>query len=221
MRERNVPLPRNSAAVKDRLSRSPRTVLVELRDTLTAIKSEMKSEIQMDAKMSRKASRNSSGRHAPSDSAGRAIKQVSAELISVLLDTLGLAASIEWHLHEFRRCTKIPYELTIKDAAGIGLPEGYATVLFHIYHEALSNIARHSAANKVGIEVSIMPEDVTMVISDDGIGIAAEQARNSHLGGLAEICKRAEAFNGLCRISGVPNRGTTLSVHLPLSRAAC
>ena len=111
--------------------------------------------------------------------------------------------------------------MTIKDAAGLGLPEEYATAIFHIYREALSNVARHAAANKVAIEVSIMPDVVTMEIRDDGIGIAAEQARNSQLGGLAEICKRADSYNGLCRISGAPNRGTTLSVRLPLGRAAC
>ena len=41
--------------------------------------------------------------HRPSGSA----RQVSAELGSVLLDTLGLAATIEWHVRQFQKCTGV------------------------------------------------------------------------------------------------------------------
>ncbi len=162
-----------------------------------------------------------SGARAQAESAGWSASPIAPELASVLLGTLGLVATIEWHLHEFRKCTRIPCELTVNDAAGFNLPEEYATAIFHVYLEALSNVARHAAASRVAIEVSMTPDEVAMVVRDDGIGIASVQDRSSNLGGLAGVCKRADSYNGMCRISGAPNSGTTLSVRLPLGEAAC
>ena len=57
-------------------------------------------------------------------------RQITAELGSILLGTLGLAATIEWHAHQFHKCTGIFCELTVNDVAGFELPEDYATAVF-------------------------------------------------------------------------------------------
>ncbi|TAK83899.1 MAG: hypothetical protein EPO20_16300 [Betaproteobacteria bacterium] len=75
-------------------------------------------------------------------------RQISAELGSVLLDTLGLAGTIEWHVRRFQKVTGVRYELTMNDAAGLDLPEDYAATIFDIYNEALSNVARHAGASR-------------------------------------------------------------------------
>src|SRR3954465_10223781 len=82
-------------------------------------------------------------------------RQVTAELGSILLGTLGLAATIEWHAQQFQKCTGILCELTINDGAGSELPENYATAVFEAYNEALSNIARRAAASRVAITLTI------------------------------------------------------------------
>jgi signal transduction histidine kinase len=83
----------------------------------------------------------------------------------LLLDTLGLAAAIEWHLHQFRKRTGVRYELTVSDAAGFNPPEDYAATIFDIYCEALGNVARHSSASQVAIALSITPQEVTFAVS--------------------------------------------------------
>src|SRR6185503_7183680 len=90
-------------------------------------------------------------------------RQLSAELASVLLATLGLAATIEWHVRQFQNCTGIPCELTVNNAAGFNLAEDLAETIFDIYTEALSNVARHAAASHVAIVLSIMPHEVRLV----------------------------------------------------------
>ncbi len=92
----------------------------------------------------------------------------SAELGALLLDTLGLPATIEWHLHRFRRRTGIPWDLQVHDAAGFDLPEGYAAMIFDLHSEVLDKIARHSGASRVAIALTITPRDVTMVVRDNG-----------------------------------------------------
>jgi signal transduction histidine kinase len=191
----------------------------ELGDTLMVIKMQLKSAIQAEARSLSGDDEKPNNGLAQAEFARVSIRQISAELGSVLLDTLGLAATIEWYVHEFQKCTGIYYDLSIDDAVGAGLAEEYAKAIFHIFHEALSNIAHHAKAAKIAIKVSITPQEVAIVVWDNGVGIAEIQARNSNSGGLAAIRKHAISLKGLCRVVGVPNKGTTLSVSLPLAGA--
>jgi len=100
-------------------------------------------------------------------------RQITAELGSILLGTLGLAATIEWHAHQFQKCTGIRCELTVIDSAGSELPEDYATAVFEAYNEALSDIARHAGASRVAIALTITPRELTMAVRDDRSGQVA------------------------------------------------
>ena len=152
----------------------------ELEDALTSITMQLRSAIQADTPRV-----NGSGDRLHADS--KWTRQITAELGSILLGTLGLAATIEWHLHQFQKCTGILCELAINDAAGFELPEDYATAVFDVYNEALSNIARHAGASRVAIALTITPHDLTMAVRDDGIGLAEDVARAS-LGGIGGSC---------------------------------
>jgi len=146
-------------------------------------------------------------------------RQISAELGSVLLDTLGLAATIEWHVRQFHKGTGVRYELTVNDAAGFELPEDYAATIFDIYNEALSNVARHAAASRVAITLTITAHDVTMVVQDDGIGLG-NGAPASGARGIAAIRARSQTYQGLCEVADASNGGTTVTVSLPIPRSA-
>jgi signal transduction histidine kinase len=140
-----------------------RAMYDELEAALTSITMQLRSAIQADTRRV-----NGSGDRLHGD--GAWTRQVTAELGSVLLGTLGLAATIEWHAHQFQKCTGISCELTVNDAAGFELPEHYATAVFKVYNEALSNIARHAGASRVAIALTITPHELTMAVRDDGTG---------------------------------------------------
>ena len=85
-------------------------------------------------------------------------RRVTTELGSVLLETLGLAATIEWHLQQCRKCSGLDYELSVNNTARFDLPEDFAQTLFEIYNEALSNVARHAYASRVTVALAITPD---------------------------------------------------------------
>jgi signal transduction histidine kinase len=95
-------------------------------------------------------------------------RRISAELCAVLVDTLGLAAAIEWHVRRFHKATGLLYELKVNDAAGVKLPEDCAATIFEAYSEALSSVARHTQANRIAIALTITPREVTMLVRDGG-----------------------------------------------------
>jgi signal transduction histidine kinase len=97
-------------------------------------------------------------------------RPISPALGAVLLDTLGLAAAIEWQAARLRKSTGVRCELTVNDAAGVELPEGCAATLLDLYGETLANAARHPGASRVAIALTITRQEVTMVVRDDGKG---------------------------------------------------
>ena len=147
----------------------------ELEEGLTSITMQLRSAIQADTRRV-----NGSCDRLHGDSAWT--RQVTAELGSILLGTLGLAATIEWHARQFQKCTGILCELTVNDAAGSELPEDYATAVFDAYNEALSNIARNAGVTRVAIALTITPHELTMAVRDDSVGPADAAAGPRELG---------------------------------------
>jgi two-component system sensor histidine kinase UhpB len=188
---------------------SARAMYDQLEDTLTSMTMQLRSAIAADAQPAPQAKDRTSGW----------ARQMSAELASVLLDTLGLAATIEWHVRQYQKCTGILCELSVSSAAGFDLPEDYAATMFDIYNEALSNVARHAGASRVAIGLTVTPHEVTMVVSDNGIGLRKE-APAPEASGIAAIRARSQAHAGFCEFAGVRNAGTTVTVSLPIAAAA-
>ena len=166
-----------------------RAMYDELDDALTSMTRQLRSAIAADTQ--------------PLDADGGAsrwARRVSADLAAVLLDTVGLAATIEWHLRQYQKCTGILCELTVRSAGGCDLPEGHAATIFDVYSEALSSVARHAGASRVAIALTVTPREVTMVVSDDGIGLRSDACA-------------ADA-------SAMAAMRTTVSVSLPMAPAA-
>ena len=86
--------------------------------------------------------------------------------------------------------------------------------IYRIIQEALQNIDKYAAANKVAI--SMDKQDATLIISieDDGIGF---NTKNSNTGiGLQNMQKRAEECNGTFHIVSTPKKGTKISLVIPI-----
>lgn len=193
-----------------------RAMYDQIEGMLTSITKQLRSTIRADAEMRERVSGNADIAGEPFLRTNGWARQVAAELGSVLLDTLGLAATIEWHLHQFRNCTGMLYELTVDDSAGFELSDECAGAIFDSYCEALSNVARHADASRVVIALNVTPHEATLVVSDNGIGLD-DTAPARATGGLAAMRARLRVLQGTCRVTGVRHVGTTVTVLLPIS----
>ena len=153
------------------------------------------------------------------DAGGGGARRLSPELESVLLDTLGLAPTIEWHLYHWQKSTGIAGELALNNSAGFDLQEQIAASIFHIYSEALSNVARHAKARRVAIVLTSTPHEVALMVRDNSIGLVEQVSRSSR-GGIAGMRARAQSHQGLCEFSGASNAGTIVTVNLPIGEAS-
>jgi len=149
------------------------------------------------------------------DTTVQAVRRISAELRPGLLDDLGLTAAIEWQAHDF--CSRAGLSCHIRsEPEDIILDKSRSIALFRIFQEALTNIARHARATQVEINLERNTSTVNMEICDNGVGITAAQLAASGSFGILGIRERVNSLGGSLNISGVPGRGTTLRVSLPL-----
>ncbi len=86
--------------------------------------------------------------------------------------------------------------------------------LYRILQEQLKNILKYSKADRVGVEVFIYDDNLTMMTSDNGIGFDVKELKSGI--GFANMKRRAELFYGHLRIESWPGKGCSIFIDIPL-----
>lgn len=87
--------------------------------------------------------------------------------------------------------------------------------LYRIAQESLNNVARHSGATEVQIDVVFDGELLIMTIGDNGEGFDRAEAKTDRLG-LQIMAERAESVGASFQIICTPGGGTTVDVGVPI-----
>ncbi|GAB3581337.1 sensor histidine kinase [Calidifontibacter terrae] len=109
-------------------------------------------------------------------------------------------------------------ELVI-DGAERALPTAIEAALLRIAQGALSNARQHAAAGRVVLTLDFGDTDITLDVTDDGIGFdTAAPVIPSTAGGfgLRAIRERAAASGGEAIVESTPGEGTSIHARLPL-----
>jgi signal transduction histidine kinase len=142
------------------------------------------------------------------------VRKIATGLRPEMLDDMGLIAAVGWQAKEFQkrtgiRCrTKLPPE--------VKLDIDVSTTMFRIFQEILTNVARHSRATRVDMELTIAEDKVALEVIDNGVGIAESDLNGKKSLGLLGMHERALLFGGEVKITGTPGHGTRVSVSIPL-----
>jgi len=149
------------------------------------------------------------------DSAIQTVRGISSELRPSVLDHLGLTAAIEWQVKEFGNRTRIPWDISInvKDTV---LDKDLSTAVFRIFQEALVNIVRHAEATKITVNLEEKDGFIVLDVIDNGKGIPEEKLTDHHSYGLMGMRERVQYLGGKLEIKGKINKGTTVTVKVPL-----
>jgi signal transduction histidine kinase len=107
----------------------------------------------------------------------------------------------------------VPVDLNV---ASPQLPQRVAAAAYFVCAEALANTAKHAAAARVAVTVTVAQDQVLVEVADDGVG-GADPAYGSGLRGLAD---RVETLGGTLRVQSPPGRGTRLAAEIPLGGQA-
>ena len=86
--------------------------------------------------------------------------------------------------------------------------------IYRIAQEQCTNIIKHSKATTVHITLSTANDLFTMIITDDGVGMIADQKINGI--GIRNIKGRLGLFNGKATVTTAAGEGFTLEISFPI-----
>ncbi|MCU0836427.1 MAG: PAS domain S-box protein [Chromatiaceae bacterium] len=152
------------------------------------------------------------------DQAIKTVQRLCSELRPGILDDLGLEAAIEWLIGQFQRRAKVTCELRVEPEE-IEVDGERATAIFRIVQEALTNVARHARATRVGVNLEAEDAGMLLTVWDDGVGLPPGRADALDAFGLMGIRERARDLGGRAEIGDRPGGGTRLRVHIPWQEA--
>ncbi|WP_328992834.1 sensor histidine kinase [Kribbella sp. NBC_01245] len=98
------------------------------------------------------------------------------------------------------------------------LPAGQQLTAYRIVQEALTNVVRHSGAERATVTIEIADGEINLMVADDGRGFdPAEAGRGRH--GLAGMRERVRVHGGGLRIETAPGAGCTIAARIPAGAA--
>jgi len=151
------------------------------------------------------------------DNAAQQIRSLSHLLHPPLLDEVGLLSALRWYLEGLSKRSGIETELEVQPPDFPRLSPEMERAIFRIIQEALTNVFRHSKAQKGWVSVIRGENEVVVRVRDDGQGIPEEisELRPGSVGvGIGGMSQRAKEFGGELRMMNA-HPGTLMEVVIP------
>jgi signal transduction histidine kinase len=145
------------------------------------------------------------------------VKDLSTRLRPKVLDNLSLGEAVSWLIKDFSQRSGIMVIEQLDEQMHIEDSE-IKTALFRICQEILTNIIRHSQADKVTISLKYDNGFVVLETSDNGCGINEESLQKKKSFGIRGMKERCRYLKGQFSIKNAESGGTVITVAVPIKR---
>jgi PAS domain S-box-containing protein len=147
------------------------------------------------------------------------VHSLSRQLHPSILDDLGLTRAVESECRRFTKREGIEVAFTPENIPTT-LSKDVCLSIYRIIQEGLNNISKHACANRAKVELQRTDGSLCLSIQDDGIGFDAAEVRQKLGLGLSSMRERARIIQGVLSITSEPERGTTITVRVPLEKSS-
>jgi signal transduction histidine kinase len=127
----------------------------------------------------------------------------------------GFCSAVEWQCEYSSKRFGVPCHLAWS-AGDISLTKSLSLMLLRALQETLKNVGQHAQASCVHVIINSDGHTVVMTVIDDGDGIALGNQTDSNFYKLAGLRARIIDMGGKVNLCSARNKGTTLSIELPL-----
>lgn len=145
------------------------------------------------------------------------VSNLSHRLHSSELEFLGLTIAVERLCRDFGRQYRIGVDYQIKDVPKLIEPN-IALCFYRIIQEALQNVAKHSRASRVDLELAQLDGKLTLNVRDNGAGFAIDKTAARPGLGLVSIRERINLIGGHIEISAKEGQGTEIRAAVVLPK---
>lgn len=155
------------------------------------------------------------------DSTIQETKDISRRIRPLNLDELGLNTVLVSLCKTVSKESGLNSHLNLPDEY-VPLDKDLELCIYRVVQEALNNIIKHSRAKGFAVSLNIENNEVTLMISDDGIGfkpsILLSDKYISEGLGIINMQERIERLDGTFHIDSSINEGTIILANFPLKR---
>jgi len=149
------------------------------------------------------------------------IRRLSRDLSPSILEDLGLQSALKYLINEVSKHYTVNQAFEVEDLDQRFPVEGQI-IIYRIFQECLTNIAKHAGATEVSAAVTEQNELITLMIEDNGAGfdpalVLARRSAGRGLG-LAALDERARMLGGTLEIGSRPGAGTRVTCIIPVDR---
>ena len=148
----------------------------------------------------------------------REIHRMSYDLHPSKLRHLGLVAALDGLCQELRRRHKLEIDFA-RGEVPAHLSTEISLCLYRIAQECLSNVIKHSGAQKARVELLGNEFEVKLLVSDSGVGFDTDSPRLKKGLGLVSMRERLRLVGGSIAIDSGPSHGTQIEATIPLVRS--
>ncbi len=144
-------------------------------------------------------------------------RRIVNDLRPLMLEELGLLPALEALCRQFEERTGIQARVRAGSdaAAWPRLPEQTEICLYRVAQESLTNVAKHSGATRVRLQLALQADGgMRMQVHDNGRGLEREGRRSPLAFGLKGMTERVRALGGSLHIRSGPGGGTVVEVEV-------
>lgn len=142
------------------------------------------------------------------------VRSISKALHPVLLERLGLTASIQKLITDFDENTEILFTEEIDNIDAV-FPEQQELHIFRIVQETISNMVKHAETPSALIQCSNEARKVTILIQDYGVGFDITNQSTFKSLGMKTLKERTQILGGRLVIDSEKGKGTTVLLEIP------
>lgn len=145
------------------------------------------------------------------------LRTLSHQLSTPVFDHISLHQILSIYMDRLKHQENLKIHAYIEeDISKLKISSDKVLNIYRIIQECISNILKHAHAQNAYITVSIVQENIDIIIEDDGKGFPGNGTYSSHEGlGLRSVKERTSKLQGHYEIESTEGKGTFIHIWFP------
>ena len=143
------------------------------------------------------------------------LSDISKSLNADIIIQQGLLQALEEETQRIRQADQFELRYEVKGSP-VFMDSNKELIIFRIIQEAFNNVIKHANASAVQLQLDYCPEQIQILVTDNGRGFDPERNRNGGNAGLKNMETRAQILKGEMQVFSSAETGTTLIFTIPI-----
>jgi two-component system, NarL family, sensor kinase len=143
------------------------------------------------------------------------LSDISKSLNADIIINQGLIKALDDEIQKIKHADQFQLEYDVKGSL-VFMDSKKELIIFRIIQEAFNNVIKHAKASIVKLQLDYTPDQLQILISDNGHGFTLDRNKNLRNAGLNNMETRAKILKGEMQVFSSAESGTNLIFTIPI-----